>query len=57
MKTNLLRPDPTPELRINLRVKGKTARTVVATMAKYDVDAPTAVRILLATASLEPREV
>jgi hypothetical protein len=50
-KADILRPPGEAELRINLRLKGKPARAVRATMAELDVDAPTAVRILIAQAA------
>ena len=50
-RTNLLRPPETDELRINLRLSGKQAHAVKDAMTEFGVDAPTAVRILIAEAA------
>ena len=48
MRPDLLKPRPKPpELRINLRLHGKPAQLVKECMLEMDVDAPTAVRILM----------
>lgn len=57
MKTDLLKPRPKTDLRINLRLHGKTAQAVKECMAEMDVDAPTAVRILISQAKRDGNRV
>jgi hypothetical protein len=48
--SDMLKPPKDEGLRINLRLQGKAAQAVREAMDRFDVDAPTAIRILIAEA-------